>query len=49
MSFQKSFAAKSCSICSLVAVIDPTLLLLFGCVIILVALLVTWRPMPKSN
>ena len=49
MSFPKSFATKSYSMCLLAAAIDPVLLSLFGCVIILLALLVTWRPMPKSK
>ncbi len=49
MSFSMSFAAKSSCFWSLVAVVDPAFLSLFGCVIIVIALLVTWRPMPKSR
>jgi hypothetical protein len=52
MTRPRSFAGntvKFCGICSLVAVIDPMPLVLFGCAIILVALFMTWRPMPKSK
>ena len=42
-------AVKSCSICLLFAAIDPMPLCLFGCVIILLALALTWRPMTRSE
>jgi len=41
--------AKLCGVCGIVALVDPTLLFLFGCLIVLVALFVTWRPAPKSK
>lgn len=41
-------AELSC-VCSLVAAIDPTTLFFAGFAIVLVALFVTWRPVPKSG
>lgn len=48
MACPRSFAVTA-GICPLLAVIDTMPLILLGCVTVLVALFMTWRPVPRSK
>ncbi len=41
--------AQRCGTCWLLAFVDPAPLFLIGVVIVLVALLATWRPAPRAK